>query len=68
MFALKERVAVVTGGYRGIGRSLCVALARAGAHVVAADVTDEGVGNVSLAAVEDAGGMGVLVRCDVTDS
>jgi 3-oxoacyl-[acyl-carrier protein] reductase len=68
MFALKERVAVVTGGYRGIGRSLCVALARAGAHVVAADVGEESVGKETLAAVEAAGGKGELVRCDVTDS
>ena len=68
MFALNERVAVVTGGYRGIGRSLCVSLARAGAHVVAADVIDEGVGKETLAAIEAVGGKGELVRCDVTDS
>jgi 3-oxoacyl-[acyl-carrier protein] reductase len=68
MYGLNDRVAVVTGGYRGIGRSLCVALGRAGAYVVAADVGDEAVGKETLAAVEAAGGKAELVRCDVTNS
>ena len=68
MLRLDQRVAVVTGGYRGIGRAICVALGRAGAHVVAADVLDEAVGQETVAAVEAAGGKAELVRCDVTNS
>ena len=49
MFRLDNKVAIVTGGYRGIGRALCLALGRAGAHVVAADVLDEAVGKEMLA-------------------
>ena len=68
MLRLDQRVAVVTGGYRGIGRAICVALGRAGATVVAADVLDEAVGKETVAAVEQAGGKAEVVRCDVTSS
>lgn len=37
---LKDKVAIVTGGARGIGASFCDALAVAGAKVVVADVLD----------------------------
>ena len=63
MSELTDRVAIVTGGASGIGRSLVTALHRAGARVVVADL------NGDLAATV-AGGLGERARAervDVTD-
>jgi 3-oxoacyl-[acyl-carrier protein] reductase len=64
MFRLEEKVAIVTGGARGIGRAICLTLARAGAHVVAADIepADE-----TVALVTGAGGKAESVKLNVTD-
>lgn len=68
MFRLDGKVAVVTGGYRGLGRAMCVTLAKAGAHVIAADVLQAEVGQETLAAVSAAGGKGELMKLDVTQA
>jgi len=39
---LSGRVAIVTGGARGIGRASCRALAREGARVLVADIDTDG--------------------------
>jgi NAD(P)-dependent dehydrogenase (short-subunit alcohol dehydrogenase family) len=63
---LKDRVAVVTGGASGIGRSLALAAAREGAAgVVVADLDTEGAEAVA-AEIEAAGGQAEAVRCDVS--
>ncbi len=37
---LKDRVAIVTGGARGLGKSYALRLSEEGAHVVIADILD----------------------------
>jgi NAD(P)-dependent dehydrogenase (short-subunit alcohol dehydrogenase family) len=63
---LRGRVAVVTGGASGIGRSLCLTLAGEGAAgIVVADLDEAGAGAVAKE-VGDAGGAAVATRCDVS--
>lgn len=61
---LKDKVAVVTGGGRGLGRAYCEAMAAEGAAVAAADIRDTAD---TVAAVEAAGGQALGVHLDVTD-
>jgi 3-oxoacyl-[acyl-carrier protein] reductase len=63
----QDKVVVVTGASRGIGRVLAEAFAREGAHVVCVATTDEGAGRTAASIVE-AGGRAVGIACDVSDS
>jgi len=65
--ALGGRVALVTGGSRGIGRAIAVALARAGAQVVFTYVANPEAAKETEKAIAEAGGKGTAVRCDVAD-
>jgi NAD(P)-dependent dehydrogenase (short-subunit alcohol dehydrogenase family) len=61
-----DRVAVVTGAGGGIGRATCVALARKGCHVVAADI-DLDAAAATAAEVERLGRRSAAHAVDVTD-
>lgn len=62
---LKDKVAVVTGASRGIGRSISLALARQGARIVAVDVTLKGMDEL-LAEIKEVGSVGIAVEGNVT--
>jgi NAD(P)-dependent dehydrogenase (short-subunit alcohol dehydrogenase family) len=73
--SLDERVAIVTGSGRGIGRSVALLLARQGAAVVVNDLgasldgsgTDTGPAGQVVTEITDAGGKAVANGADIAD-
>ena len=63
MTRLEGKVALVTGGARGIGRAVCEAYAREGAKVAVADVLD----NAARDTAGELGDCGMAVKMDVTN-
>jgi 3-oxoacyl-[acyl-carrier protein] reductase len=68
MFRLDGRIALVTGGSRGIGRACCEALAAQGATVVVNYVKGEAAARGVADAITAAGGKSDLAGFDVADS
>jgi meso-butanediol dehydrogenase/(S,S)-butanediol dehydrogenase/diacetyl reductase len=65
---LKDAVAIVTGGARGIGRGIALELARAGAHVVVADLPSvQAEPDATCKALEAEGVQALAVHVDVRD-
>jgi NAD(P)-dependent dehydrogenase (short-subunit alcohol dehydrogenase family) len=64
---LTEKVCIITGAARGIGRATAEEMARQGARVVLADVDETGALE-TVAGIEAAGGQAAFIRCDVTRS
>lgn len=67
MNKLHRRVAIVTGGARGIGRSICLALAGEGATVAVNFLHSEPAAQQLIAEIQNAGGDAFAIRADVTD-
>jgi len=60
---LKDKVVIVTGGAKGIGRAYCLGMAAEGARVVVADVADP---KSTVQEVEARGAQALGVSCDVS--
>jgi 3-oxoacyl-[acyl-carrier protein] reductase len=62
------KTAVVTGGSRGIGRAVCLELARGGANIVLCYAGNEEAARKTVADCEALGAKALAVRCDVANA
>jgi len=65
MADLKNKVAIVTGARRGMGKSHALLLAKAGAKVLLADVSQEECQSAANEIIKS-GGQALAVKCDVS--
>ncbi len=62
---LKDKVALVTGSSRGVGRAIALAYAKEGASVVVNYSSSKEAGEGVVKEIEDMGGKAILVKADV---
>lgn len=67
MPSLQSKVAIVTGGGRGLGEAICRMLGEAGAIAIVADIQQELTEKVSLA-IQEEGGQAQALALDVTNA
>src|SRR3989344_5061809 len=65
MANLKDKVAIITGARRGMGRADALLLAKAGAKVAVSDISQEDC-QIVVKEIEKAGGEAIAVQCDVS--
>jgi len=62
---LTDRVAIITGGSRGIGRATAIAAAARGFRVCVGYASNEAAAKTVVAAIEAKNGKAIMVKCDV---
>jgi len=64
---LSDKVAIVTGGSRGIGRAISIALAQAGANVNIIYASKEDAALETRGEIAQLGGNAEIYKCNVAD-
>jgi sorbitol-6-phosphate 2-dehydrogenase len=64
---LRDKIALITGGAQGLGAALCQRLAREGAHIVVADLNQEGADRTAAGISQDTDRRAIAVAVDVTE-
>jgi len=65
MRRLEDKVAIVTGGARGLGKAFCLAMAEQGAKLVIADILDKEAKHTAEE-IQAKGGKAISIKTDVT--
>jgi 3-oxoacyl-[acyl-carrier protein] reductase len=63
----EQKIAIITGGSRGIGRAICIELAQQGYYTVINYMRDENGAAETLAGIQKGGGAGEICQFDVRD-
>jgi NAD(P)-dependent dehydrogenase (short-subunit alcohol dehydrogenase family) len=63
--ALTDKVVIITGGSRGIGRATAIAAAARGFRVVVGYASNQAAANEVVAQIERSNGKAIAVKCDV---
>ena len=64
---MTDKVAIITGGSRGIGRATALAAAARGYRVVVAYASNQAAANEVVSKIEAKNGKAIAVKCDVAD-
>jgi 3-oxoacyl-[acyl-carrier protein] reductase len=62
-----QRVAIITGGTRGIGREIANSLAQRGFATALSYAGNQASADVAVAQINEAGGRAIAIRADVAD-
>jgi NAD(P)-dependent dehydrogenase (short-subunit alcohol dehydrogenase family) len=62
-----DRVAIITGGSRGIGRATAIAAAKRGFKIVVGYASNHAAANEVVGIIERSNGKAVAVKCDIAD-